>query len=106
VEKAPSPTDPAPDARPASRPTEQTEREHHAQSELPLGEAKENPRERGDLTDRPERPDAPDPQAAQDAARGRNRADRGLQEDQQRALLGGAARDQQARDMGDIDPDI
>ncbi|WP_431470123.1 type IV secretion system DNA-binding domain-containing protein [Sphingosinithalassobacter sp. LHW66-3] len=106
IEKAPSPTDPAPDARLAARPTEKTERQHHAQSELPLDDAKENPKERGNPSDRLARPDLPDPQAAQDAERDRNRADRRLQEDQQRALLGGVARDRQERDMGDIDPDI
>jgi hypothetical protein len=106
VEKAPSPTDPAPDARLAARPTEKAERQHHAQSELPLDDAKESPKERGNLNDSRARPDVPDPQAAQEAARDRNWTDRGLQEHQQRTLLGGAARDQQERDMGDIDPDI
>lgn len=100
------PIDPAGDARFASRSSAKPENGTHAQSELPLGEARESPRERGGLTDKPSRPDVPDPQAAQDAARDRNRADHRQQEDQQRALLGGAARDQQERDMGDIEPDI
>ena len=78
----------------------------HAQSELPLGEARESPREPAGLTDKPSRPDIPDPQAAQDAARDRNRTNQRQQEDQQRALLGGAAREQQDRDLGDIGPDI
>jgi len=106
LDNRPSPSGPAADARLASRPAQQAERGHHAQPELPLGEANESPRERANPTDKPSRSDAPDSQAAQDAARERNRADRRQQEDQQRALLGGAARDQQERDMGDIDPDI
>ena len=100
------PTDPAIDARIASRSSARPETGMHAQSELPLGEARESSEERPGLADKPSRPDVPDPQAAQDAAWDRNRADHRQQEDQQRALLGGAARDQQERDMGDIDPDI
>lgn len=106
MDKPPLPTDPAVDARPASRSTGRPESDAHMQSELPLGDPKANARERGDMSDRPARPDLPDPQVTQDAVHERNPADRRRQEEQQRALLGGAARDQQERDMGDIDPDI
>ena len=100
------PTDRAIDVRLASRLSARPETGPHAQSELPLGEARASPREPAGLTDKPLRPDVPDPQASQDAARDRNRADHRQQEDQQRALLGGAAREQQDRDLGDIGPDI
>ncbi len=100
------PTHPASDARPTSHPIARPETGAHAQSELPLGEARDNPKELTGLTDKPSRPDIPDPQASQDAARDRNRTDHRQQEDQQRALLAGAAREQQERDMGDIEPDI
>ncbi len=99
-------TDPASDARTASRSSARPETGTHAQSELPLGETRESSEERRGLPDKPSRPDVPDPQASQDAARDRNRADHRQQEDQQRALLGGAAREQQDRDLGDIGPDI
>lgn len=104
--KASLPTDPAIDTRLASRSSAKPAAGTHAQSELPLGEARESSEERRGLTDKPSRPDVPDPQASQDAARDRNRADHRQQEDQQRALLGGAAREQQDRDLGDIGPDI
>jgi len=100
------PADPASVARLASRSNARPETGTHAQSESPLGEARESTREPAGLTDKPSRPDIPDPQAAQDAARDRNRTDQRQQEDQQRALLGGAAREQQERDLGDIGPDI
>lgn len=104
--KASLPSDPAIDVRLASRSSSRPETGAHAQSELPLGEARESPREPAGLTDKPSRPDVPDPQTSQDAARDRNCADHRQQEDQQRALLGGAAREQQDRDLGDIGPDI
>ena len=100
------PADPASVARLASRSNARPETGTHAQSELPLGEARESSGVRPGLTDKPSRPDVPDPQAAQDAARNRNRTDHRQHEDQQRALLGGAAREQQDRDLGDIGPDI
>jgi hypothetical protein len=100
------PTDRAINVRLASRLSARPETGADAQSELPLGEARESSEERLGLTDKPSRPDVPDPQASQDAARDRNRADHRQQEDQQRALLGGAAREQQDRDLGDIGPDI
>jgi type IV conjugative transfer system coupling protein TraD len=106
MDKPPLPIGPAADALPAYRSSGRPESGSHTQSELPLVGPRESPRDRGDLTDRPARADVPDPHAAQDAAYERKRADRRQQEDQQHALLGGAARDRQERDMGDIDPDI
>ena len=99
------PTDPA-SARLASRSSVRSQAGAHAQSELPLGDTRESSREPAGLADKPSRPDLRDPQASQDATRDRNRTDHRQQEDQQRSLLGGAAREQQERDMGDIDPDI
>jgi type IV conjugative transfer system coupling protein TraD len=100
------PGDLAVDARLATRSIARPEDGPHLQGELPLGEARESPGERVGLTDNPSRPHVPDPQASQDAVPDRNRADHRQQEDQQRVLLGGAARDRQERDMGDIEPDI
>jgi hypothetical protein len=100
------PTDPASNARLSSRSNARAETGTNAQSEIPLGKVRESSEERCGLTDKPSRPDVPDPQASQDAARDRNRTDHRQQEDQQRALLGGAAREQQERDLGDIGPDI
>lgn len=101
-----SATDPVSEARPTPHPIARSETGTHAQSELPLGEARDSPREPTGLKEKPSRSDIPDPQVSQDAARDRNRTDHRQQEDQQRALLGGAAREQQERDMGDIEPDI
>ncbi|GAA5061261.1 hypothetical protein GCM10023208_30410 [Erythrobacter westpacificensis] len=51
----------------------------------------------------PRRSDVPDPEAQQRSDKDRNQADRRLQEEQQRGLLGGAARDQPDHDLGDYE---
>jgi hypothetical protein len=77
-------------------------KEGAAQRELPLGEAKAEPSNSG----RSSRTDIPDPQAVTEAAKGRNQAEQRQHEEQQRALLGGASKPDQAHDIGNVEPDI
>jgi type IV conjugative transfer system coupling protein TraD len=78
----------------------------NSQPELPLGNVDANVGRHGDKAGKAGRQDIPDQQAARGSQQHRNRADRRLHEEQQRTLLGGAAREGQERDMGDIEPDI
>ncbi len=58
------------------------------------------------VDDAAKRSDAPDPGKQQDLHREQNASDKRLHEDQQRALLGGAAREEPGHDYGDYDIDI
>ena len=87
----------APEGRAGSR---------NAQPELPLGKVDSNVGRHSDKAAKAGRQDIPDHQAARGRQQDRNRADRRLHEEQQRTLLGGAPREGQERDMGDIEPDI
>lgn len=81
-------------------------RSGNAQPELPLSKADPDTREPARQDDKDGRRDAPDQQAARGNQLERNQADRRVQEEQQRTLLGGASREGPDRDMGDIEPDI
>ncbi len=80
-------------------------RRHNAQPELPLGKVDPSGRH-SDKPAKAGRQDIPDQKAVRGSEQDRNRADRRLHEEQQRMLLGGAPREGQERDMGDIEPDI
>jgi len=101
-----SPIDPLADRQGAVKGPDKANGMSPSQSELPLGDGKDEGRKHDADAGKPSRLDTPDPQAAHEASKGRNQADRKLQEEQQRSLLGGAAHNQHERDMGDIDPDI
>ncbi len=79
---------------------------HNAQPELPLVKVDPRVDRHSDKPARAGRQDIPDQKAARGSQKDRNRADRRLHEEQQRTLLGGAPREGQERDMGDIEPDI
>ena len=79
---------------------------HNAQPELPLGKVDPNVNRPSDKPAKSARQDIPEQQVARGRQQDRNRADRRLHEQQQRSLLGGAPRESQVRDMGDIEPDI
>lgn len=81
-------------------------RRHNAQPELPLGKVDSNVGRHSDKPAKAGRQDIPDQKAVRGSEQDRNRADRRLHEEQQRMLLGGAPREGQERDMGDIEPDI
>ena len=71
------------------------------QSELPLSEKSDELREHQTPEKTQSRVDAPDPDAQQRGHEERAKADRQMQEEQQRALLGGAAREANEQDMDD-----
>lgn len=79
---------------------------HNAQPELPLGKVDSNVGRHSDKPAKAGRQDIPDQKAVRGSEQDRNRADRRLHDEQQRTLLGGAPREGQERDMGDIEPDF
>jgi hypothetical protein len=85
-----------------------------AQSELPLSSKADEERDREQAIAQPRRSDVPDPATHQRAQDARGKADQKMQEEQQRSLLGGAAKQgrsaddghDQDHDLGDYDPDM
>lgn len=75
---------------------------HQPQGELPLPTEPRDPSRDGRIGADPERSDSPDPLKAQRDHASRAAEDQRLQEEQQRGLLGGAAR----KDPGEIEPDL
>ncbi|WP_417322396.1 type IV secretion system DNA-binding domain-containing protein [Erythrobacter aureus] len=81
------------------------DRDAPMQSELPLDRESDRPQSGSpDLS--LSRKDAPDPEKAMAQDNDRNREAAKRQEEHQRGLLGGAAREHEERDVGDIEPDI
>jgi len=85
-----------------------------AQSELPLSSKAEEDRDSNQLTAPSQRSDVPDPATHQRAQDARGKADQKMQEEQQKSLLGGAAKQGRSadhdqdhdHDLGDYDPDM
>ena len=83
--------------------------EDRRQGELPLPERPGGEEAAQDVAKEREgspRSDVPDPDARQRDDDQRGKADRKLQEEQQRSLLGGAAHDKYDHDLGDVDAEI
>jgi type IV conjugative transfer system coupling protein TraD len=76
------------------------------QGELPLQDQKDEEREADVAKEHSRRSDRPDPDAAQREGDQRAKTDKALQEEQQRALLGGAAREEYDHDLGDFDAEM
>ena len=76
------------------------------QGELPLGEQQVDHRESDALKKPAPRTDRPDPDAAQREGEQLAKTDKTLQEEQQRSLLGGAAREEYDHDLGDFDAEM
>ncbi|WP_298300401.1 type IV secretion system DNA-binding domain-containing protein [uncultured Erythrobacter sp.] len=76
------------------------------QGELPLQDQKDEKREADSLKEPSRRSDRPDPDAAQREGDERAKTDKALQEEQQRALLGDAAREVYGHDLGDFDAEM
>ena len=85
-----------------------------AQSELPLSSKAEEDRDSNQVTASSQRSDVPDPATHQRAQDARSKADQKMQEEQQKSLLGGAAKQGKGadrdhdhdHDLGDYDPDM
>lgn len=85
-----------------------------AQSELPLSSKAEEDRDSNQITAPSQRSDVPDPAPHQRAQDAHGKADQKMQEEQQRSLLGGAAKQGRSadhdhdhdHDLGDYDPDM
>jgi len=85
-----------------------------AQSELPLASKTDEDREREQETVQSRRSDIPDPATHQRVQDARGKADQKMQEEQQKSLLGGAAKQGKGddrdhdhdHDLGDYDPDM
>ena len=87
-----------------------------AQSELPLSSKAEEDRDRQLEAAKSRRSDVPDPATQQRAQDARGKADQKMQEEQQKSLLGGAAKQGKGaddghghdhdHDLGDYDPDM
>lgn len=85
-----------------------------AQSELPLTNKVDQHHDSEQLAAQSRRSDAPDPASHQRAHDARSKADEKMQEEQQRSLLGGAAKQGRGadeghdhdHDLGDYDPDM
>ena len=76
------------------------------QGELPLQDQNDEEREADASKEHSPRSDRPDPDAAQREGDHRAKTDKALQEEQQRALLGGAAREEYDHDLGDFDAEM
>ncbi|MEL7687577.1 type IV secretion system DNA-binding domain-containing protein [Citromicrobium bathyomarinum] len=85
-----------------------------AQSELPLASKTDEDRDRERETAPSKRSDVPDPATHQRAQDARGKADQKMQEEQQKSLLGGAAKQRKGadrdhdhdHDLGDYDPEM
>jgi hypothetical protein len=71
-----------------------------------LRDQKDREREADSLKEPSRRSDRPDPDAAQRDGDQRAKTDKALQEEQQRSLLGGAAREEYDHDLGDFDAEM
>jgi type IV conjugative transfer system coupling protein TraD len=76
------------------------------QGELPLQDWKDKDREADASKESSPRSHRPDPDAAQREGEQRGKTDKTLQEEQQRSLLGGAAREEYDHDLGDFDVEM